>query len=160
MQLHTPLWNFVLAVYAQPEVEDLCLRLQNDHGLSINRLLFAGWLASEQKQLNLEALAQSNAVRWQTEVTAPLRALRYKVREDIKPVADSVYNAMRRAELEAERVELAYFYETSLEWPLESSKSVEELLEDNLASLLKGIDDTKVNAIKVLASAFLDTIRE
>ncbi|WP_075179446.1 TIGR02444 family protein [Neptunomonas phycophila] len=160
MQLHTPLWNFVLAVYAQPEVEALCLSLQNDHGLSINRLLFAGWLASEKKELDLDVLAQTHAIRWQSEITAPLRTLRYRVRDDLKLAAAGVYGAMRRAELEAERVELAFLYDASLAWPQQTAKTVKELVTANLMSLLKDTGEAKVNAIKVLEVAFLDTISE
>lgn len=96
------------------------------------------------KELDLDVLAQTHAIRWQSEITAPLRALRYRVRDDLKLAAAGVYGAMRRAELEAERVELAFLYDASLAWPQQTAKTVKELVTANLMSLLKDTGKRKL----------------
>ena len=38
-------WQFSLEVYARPQVADLCLVLQDEHGFDVNILLLCLWLA-------------------------------------------------------------------------------------------------------------------
>ncbi|WP_051222057.1 TIGR02444 family protein [Neptunomonas japonica] len=118
MQLQNPLWAFALKVYSHSEVEQCCLALQNDFGMSVNRLLFAGWLAFQQKSIDLPALEQSQASVWQKEMTHPLRVLRYQLRPLHKkePELGALYQAMRKAELEAEKIELAHLHALANNW--------------------------------------------
>lgn len=137
MQLQNPLWAFALKIYSYSEVEACCLALQNEYGMSINRLLYAAWLATQHKLLDTAALQQSPAQQWQSDMTHPLRALRYqlrRVRAD-EPALDSFYAAMRKAELEAERIELAYLYTLAQSWP-EEAVSVEVLINENIRRLV------------------------
>ncbi|WP_372737490.1 TIGR02444 family protein [Neptunomonas sp.] len=137
MQLQNPLWAFALKFYSYSEVEECCLALQNEYGMSINRLLYAAWLATQHKLLDTAALQQSSAQHWQHEMTHPLRALRYRVRNirADEPVLDAFYVTMRKAELEAERIELAYLYALAQSWP-EEVGSIELLMKENVKRLL------------------------
>ncbi|SIS87032.1 TIGR02444 family protein [Neptunomonas antarctica] len=137
MQLQNPLWAFALKVYSHSEVEQCCLTLQNDYGMSINRLLFAGWLATQHKPINILALKHSAAGQWQNDITHPLRALRYQVRGDhsSEPAFASFYKAMRQAELEAEKIELAYLYILAGECS-GAGESTETLMVENLTQLI------------------------
>lgn len=52
LQLNNELWHFSLAIYAQPGVEPLCLKLQDQHGVNINIVLSNAWLFSQQRRLS------------------------------------------------------------------------------------------------------------
>ncbi|MGI9492931.1 MAG: TIGR02444 family protein, partial [Geminicoccaceae bacterium] len=41
----SPFWDYSLSLYGRPGVEQACLELQRRHGLNVNLLLFAFWLA-------------------------------------------------------------------------------------------------------------------
>lgn len=112
MQLQNPLWDYALKLYASDVVQVLCLRLQNEQGLSVNRLLYAGWLTQQHCLLDASLLECSRACHWQQQITSPLRAIRYQVREakQNEPHLASLYRVLREAELEAERIELAHLY--------------------------------------------------
>ena len=112
MQLKNDLWAFALNFYQQPGVESACLLLQEQFGLSINRIIYAAWCGCEGQSLRVnEALLQAD--KWQKGITHPLRAVRYAVREQKKsdPALDTCYQALRKAELACEQVELALLYE-------------------------------------------------
>ncbi|NVK42380.1 MAG: TIGR02444 family protein [Oceanospirillaceae bacterium] len=137
MPLENPLWHYVLELYSRPGVEQACLGLQQN-GLSINRLLFCCWLADESRLLRPEQLADSEADRWQRELTAPLRSLRYRVREqkDGAPELEALYRAMRQAELAAEQVELARLFDLGSCWPADPATARGDLLLRNIGLYL------------------------
>lgn len=99
-----PFWDFSLAVYGRPGVPAACLSLQDRRGADVNLLLFAAWAGMAcGVRLNTEALAVIDAgVRtWREEVVRPLRAVRRRVKgED-----DALYQRLKAAELEAERIQ-------------------------------------------------------
>lgn len=134
MELHNPLWEFALDLYAKPGIEAICLDLQNQHELSINRLIFAVWAARERKLLDLKHLTCSDVSEWQQPISHPLRTVRYKVRErlDSHPELAGVYKSLRKAELQSEQVEIAYLYYVSQGWGCASGSAV-ELLQENLS---------------------------
>lgn len=136
MQLQNPLWAFALKVYSHSEIEQCCLALQNDFGMNINRLLFAAWLATQHKSIDVALLRHSQADYWQKSMTHPLRALRYQLRELRRDESElsMLYDAMRNAELEAEKVELAYLYQLAENWPQVVMTS-EVLIVENIETL-------------------------
>lgn len=87
-------------------MESAALALQAE-GLSVNRLLFACWLASIGRELQPADLG-GEAQDWQQSLTHPLRALRYQVRtrKQQRPELEACYAKLRAAELAAEQVEL------------------------------------------------------
>ena len=111
MQLKNDLWDFALNFYQQPGVETACLLLQEQFGLSINRIIYASWCGCQGHALSLEELT-GLADQWQGSVTHPLRAIRYKVRaiKEDEPDVEACYQKLRQAELACEQVELAMLY--------------------------------------------------
>lgn len=76
-----PFWDYSTALYSRPGIEAACLDLQRRHGLDVNLVLFACWLASRGIELDQAALARAGKAisDWQAEVTRPLRALRRRL---------------------------------------------------------------------------------
>lgn len=111
MALDNPLWQYALELYARPGVREAALALQ-EAGASINRLLLACYLATQGLELDAALLA-GPAQDWQREITHPLRALRYRVREHklTRAELDACYQRLREAELAAEQVELMLLWE-------------------------------------------------
>lgn len=77
----SPFWDFSLSLYGRPGVEWTCLELQRRHGLDVNLLLFACWLADQGIELDQAALARAEKAvsAWHIEVVRPLRALRRRL---------------------------------------------------------------------------------
>lgn len=111
LQLDNPFWRFALQLWSQPGVESCCLALQT-RGLSINRLLYCLWLGQTGRQLPETC---HTAEDWQQQISHPLRALRFQVRElkSTDPALDTAYQALRKAELACEQVEIAQLYQCS-----------------------------------------------
>ncbi|MDV2078379.1 TIGR02444 family protein [Marinobacter xestospongiae] len=121
-----PLWQFALAAWTIPAVEQHCLALQA-RGWSVTRLLTAAWQAS----LGQTFIDESAVVlQWRTEVTAPLRQLRKQLPREHSTIA-SLRSKVASAELEAERMELALvFHHTHT--TTASAAPTEQLIRDNL----------------------------
>jgi uncharacterized protein (TIGR02444 family) len=114
-----PFWDYSLALYRRPGVEDACLELQRRHGLDVNLLLLCCWLGARGVAPDRAALACSElAVRaWQVEVVRPLRAVRRRLKAKLEdPEPSSVHGGwpdLARAlrwrvldlEIDAERLE-------------------------------------------------------
>lgn len=77
----SPFWDYSLVLYRRPGVEAACLGLQRRHGLDVNMVLFACWLADRGIELDQMTLERAkNAVSsWHVEVVRPLRALRRRL---------------------------------------------------------------------------------
>jgi uncharacterized protein (TIGR02444 family) len=107
-----PFWTFSLRLYARPGVAAACLGLQDRHGLDVNVLLYCVWLGAERGVRVSEADAAQIAARaasWHDAIVRPLRALRVamKTRQHGAPLtlSDALRNDIKRAELDAERIE-------------------------------------------------------
>ncbi|TDV96559.1 uncharacterized protein (TIGR02444 family) [Halomonas alkaliantarctica] len=106
----TPLWDFALALYAEPGVEAACLTLQEKAGLDVCEVLFHCWLYSCGLEAMPKAVARQREQRrlWQCHVTEILRGLR----RDLKASAAesesiaALRETIKRAELMAERENL------------------------------------------------------
>ena len=134
MQLENELWHFALDFYSKPEVEKTCLRLQDEYGLSVNRVIFSCWCGLQGVQLN-ETEFQGEAAEWQSEITHPLRALRNKVRKQ-KELFPECYRKLRQAELSCEQVELSLLYILAEKMPRTERKN-SYLSKKNLQTYLK-----------------------
>ncbi len=112
LELDNPFWRFALQIWPQPGIEPCCLALQAQ-GLSINRLLFCLWLGQTGRQLPHD---YHTADLWQQQISHPLRALRFQARvlKQAEPELGSAYQALRKAELACEQVEIAQLYRCSL----------------------------------------------
>ena len=98
------LWNFALACYARPGVEQVFLRLQ-DGGADVCLLLCALWLERRQVPCEAQRLAQLRAIAepWQRQVVQPLRELRqgWKAAALLDPQQARLREQVKALELEA-----------------------------------------------------------
>ncbi|MBA4501659.1 TIGR02444 family protein [Marinobacterium marinum] len=134
MALDNPLWHYALALYAEPGIESTCLQLQRQ-GAAINRLLLACWLGGRGVVLDAARWRQLDSA-WRTEITEPLRLIRYRVRalREQQPETGACYQALRQAELAAEQVELMQLYHTAIAWPVDPARAGRALIRGNLIS--------------------------
>ena len=101
------LWSFATAVYSNAAVARACLRVQDEHGLDVNLLLFAAWCAREGRSLGVAqlALAGRHCDAWRRDVILPLRRTRRRWKGASEREAD--YAAVKELEIAAERRQLA-----------------------------------------------------
>jgi len=102
------LWDFCLELYAQPEIEALCLRLQDEHQVNVLVLLWCAWLEVTGAQLTREQLAaaaeQTMGASEQTLV--PLRQVRRHIKNAgtfPTELVETVKEDVLRAELALEK---------------------------------------------------------
>ena len=107
------LWNYAVALYAQPGVQAACLELQDEHGLDVNLLLFSAWSAAQGPGLlDIAAIrdCESRVAACRTELIEPLRQLRRACRAGTAGLTSdqlgSLGEQLLAAELAAERAEL------------------------------------------------------
>jgi len=105
------LWAFAVEFYGREGVAQLCLRLQNDHGLDVDIVIACLWHASRGgsvDEVQLESMIMAAApARARVRV---IRELRRGVGLDRKQdsVWQATYEQLLSAELAAERVELEW----------------------------------------------------
>ena len=107
-------WRFSVQFYAMPGVESDCLRLQDEGGLNVNLALWCCWRALEGEKLDREDIraALEHIGEWNETVSTPLSALRRRVKDELgggpsEALPHGLYQRLKTAELEAERVEQA-----------------------------------------------------
>lgn len=104
-------WNFSLRLYRRPHVPELCLALQDEHGVDVNILFFILFLAIHQRRLDAEEVRHVDAFisAWRQRVVQPLRTLRRDLKGGLGPVdttaAEALRSAIKRDELLAERLQ-------------------------------------------------------
>lgn len=108
---HAPsLWDWAKERYARAGVAELCLRLQDDHGLDVDIVLACLWRAELGQTVSADLLCSMHAA------AAPIRARIVELRavrralgaeRDRDPSWQPVYEHTKAAELAAERLELA-----------------------------------------------------
>lgn len=116
MSATSPFWRFSLSLYGRPGVGPACVALQDAHGLDVNVLLFALWLADEGRRVDAaEVAAADAAVRdWRLQAVVPLRAVRRFLKEpppalDAAAVA-ALRDRVKAVELESERLQQEALY--------------------------------------------------
>lgn len=130
------LWDFSLALYAQPGVADCCLHLQDEHGVNVNVLLWCVWLGARGYELDQAQLdeALDSIQGWDSRYVQPLRALRRQMKlefgvkdEDVEAVRTSI----KQAELQAER-QLQLWLEQRVDSRETSSKGGRQIVSKNI----------------------------
>lgn len=98
-------WDFALALYSSPGVEETALYLQNSHGANVNILLWAAWLETQAIALTPDLLrsAESTIAAWDRQVVQVLRELRQRLKGDEAELAKELRISVKAAELLAER---------------------------------------------------------
>ncbi len=93
-------WTFSLALYGKPGAEAACLELQDRFGADVNLALYCLWIGRDLTPAALD-LALETAAPLQAFI-APLRNMR---RDMPKGGDDGAREAIKRAELQAEKLE-------------------------------------------------------
>ena len=105
-----PLWDFALAFYARPGVEQACLTLQDTAAVDVCELLFHGWLFAHGLEARPEVLSGQRqlCIEWQAGVTEVLRGLRRDLKRAEHPseTLSLLRERIKQAELLAERENL------------------------------------------------------
>jgi uncharacterized protein (TIGR02444 family) len=103
-----PFWDWSLAAYRRPGVEEILLDLQDRHGLDVNLLLFACWIgATGRGRLSNGMWTEliGATADWRATVIEPLRAVRRQLKgQDDMPGAAMLRQGVKALELDAERV--------------------------------------------------------
>lgn len=99
------LWEFALALYSSPGVEETALYLQDTHGANVNILLWAAWLEARSVPLSQGLLqgAESAIVDWDREVVRVLRDLRRRLKGEEAALVKELRSSVKAAELLSER---------------------------------------------------------
>ena len=111
-----PFWEFSILVYGNEEVRDACLDAQEVYGADVNLLLLCSWLGFVGIKLTPEGVRRLDTLvdGWRREAVLPLRTLRKRLKGTIGPVpsdmAAGVRNAVKQAELQAEKIEQDLLY--------------------------------------------------
>lgn len=107
----SPFWDFSLAFYAQPEVAEACLALQDRHEADVNVVLYLLFLARRGRLLDEADVAgvQALAEPWRRTVVEPLRGVRRALKAPVGAFEPRATAALRtevkRIELAAERLQ-------------------------------------------------------
>lgn len=115
LDLDSPFWRFALRVYALPGVAPQCLSLQDENGIDVNLLLFAGWCGSIGRRLeagDIEAAAAATRP-WTQGVVLPLRQARraWKDLGPAAPAAQTGRETLKSVELLSERIVCATLHD-------------------------------------------------
>lgn len=111
----TPLWDFSLEVYAQQNVEQECLALQERLGVDVNLLLFFAYSgAVEGVALNEKEIVEVSEfiAGWNEDIVRSLRTARRALKKapgeiatGVAQLAEKLRAQVKTAELESERIE-------------------------------------------------------
>jgi uncharacterized protein (TIGR02444 family) len=118
---HSSLWNFSLARYARTGVADVCLRLQDEHGVNVNLLLWCAWLEACGLMLDEARLsdAQERIRAWDERYVVTLRQLRSNMKAEFGVIdkgIEGVRQQIKQAELLAEKQVQLWLEETAQAW--------------------------------------------
>lgn len=143
MNLDNPLWHFAIQFYLRPGMQAHLLRLQEE-SLPVNLLLAAAWCVHNRVDPQL-LLDEQAAANWRAEITAPTRALRYRLRPYQKEIPD-VYEQYKKAELAAEQVEIALLWNSLRSAPRHQARCTEQALLELFLTLQQRLTEQEVTA--------------
>lgn len=157
-----PFWDFSLRLYGRIGVAPACLALQERHGVDVNVVLYCIWLGVERgltiDEADATRITQSVAA-WNDDVVVRLRGLRTALRVDARGaerrLSDALRNDIKRAELDAERIEQHILFTQSWSDAPGASRST-PIARENVYAYLKSLgiqpnsdDDEEVGTILV-----------
>jgi uncharacterized protein (TIGR02444 family) len=102
-------WDWAVAAYARPGVEEALLELQDRWGQSVPLLLVAAWAGTAGRPLSSERLeaAVETARAYEATVISPLRAIRRTLKAPVPDLEDAarlgIREQVKALELDAER---------------------------------------------------------
>ena len=103
------LWDFTVSAYARPDMEAVCLELQDAHGQCVPLLLWRLWAIGEGWSIGLGVLRRAAQIAraWDRAAIGPLRDLRRALTAPDNPLSTPGLPALREqikaCELAAER---------------------------------------------------------
>ena len=138
-----PLWEFSLAVYGQPGVEQAAVSLQDKLGIDVNLLLACCWAAQTGLQLDsgfFQSVFSSQAMaEWNTGVIQVLRKLRRRLKVEPVSRVQTLRQQILQAEISSERVYQDLLLELMAD-DLPQVKPEPGLLYRNLHTYWRGLD--------------------
>ncbi|MGH1470427.1 MAG: TIGR02444 family protein [Cellvibrionaceae bacterium] len=111
--LENPLWEFALALYSKPLVEETAIVLQNEYGVNVNILIWMCWLEKEGCRIDEDTIEGAERViqSLHKDFVLPLRALRKNPQlRDHSEITSTLKDAIQQAELVAEQVVMSAIY--------------------------------------------------
>ncbi len=111
MERGSDFWRFSLSLYRMDGVPAACIALQDNHGLDVNVMLFALWLASKGRELSAGDLREVDEAiaAWRRDVVVALRGVRRHLRQPPEAVdalaAEALRDKVKAVELESERLQ-------------------------------------------------------
>ncbi len=111
--LENPLWEFALALYSKPLVEETAIALQNEYGVNVNILMWMCWLEKEGYGIDTDTIHGAERViqSLHKDFVLPLRALRKSPQlQDHSELTSRLKASIQAAELVAEQVVVSALY--------------------------------------------------
>ncbi|WP_085630149.1 TIGR02444 family protein [Pseudomonas sp. R16(2017)] len=151
--MSSDLWSFALAVYARPDVEAACLRLQSA-GANVCLMLCGLWLEQRDATCDDGRVHQLRHITdpWDRDVVQPLRALRlqWKDAADTDPLLRGMREQIKGLELEAERALLSRLEGVAQGWARNSKESSDWL--EGLAGEAANLNRDALRVLRVAAA--------
>lgn len=105
-----PLWRFAIDFYGKAEHEAILLRLQDDYGADVLKILTAIWIGCLGHRVRIdEILDDSEYEVFRESMIVPLRQLRYQIKQN--SVGSSTYELAKQLELALEQEGLMRVYQ-------------------------------------------------
>ncbi|MEO7727981.1 MAG: TIGR02444 family protein [Burkholderiales bacterium] len=156
-------WQFSLDFYARPRVAGVCLQLQDSAGVDVNLLLYLLFIATHQREVSRDDVARLDALvkAWREQAVLPLRTLRRKLKTGIEPLptreTESLRSAVKRIELDAERVEQETLERLAPPASLGVTSAQDAAARANLAAYGAFLSGLPAAPVGVLLEAFAQT---
>lgn len=135
LALDNPLWQQAGRYWQLPDFESACLAAQED-GWCVSHILVALFSAGE--GLHWDGVEPEAIRQWRRGVTEPVRALRRSLHKE-EPAVALLRQSLKSSELEAERLELAWWYrcirENRAHWQPASAQTLDERIRHNFHQL-------------------------
>ena len=127
-------WRFSLAFYEVERVQEICLRLQDEAGLDVNRLLFACWLGALGRRAVPEHPLWQRVAAWQQDIIQPLRQLR-RAQPKEREAQLRLRRLMQEVELKAEQCEQWWLFQACEEVSQARLLATPQVTWDNLLDM-------------------------
>lgn len=127
------LWTYTTQLWTLPEVESICLELQNIYDADVNILLYCCWIGDKSLSMNEDDMQVllDTVTPWQTMIK-PLRDSRKMMQQQLvampSHLVDQTINNMNQMELNAEhmaQIALEKTYSTRKITPQDGTSSIE-----------------------------------
>ena len=126
------LWTFALRLYAQPGIEQACLRLQAG-GADVCLLLCACWLGRRGTAFSATRAdtLKELCAPWQEQVVRPLRSLRqaWRTQAQADPALAGLRERIKAIELDAEHELLARLEQVAAGWAGDEAEQLQDWLQ-------------------------------